>query len=184
MVGKWGGCRNINARGESSVLGGSNETWPAKIDGRKYVSIWGGYEGGCCHYSSNIYPDESGHGADVGQWNRGFAIHVKEMPHIKPDSNAVDQAAVPSVQMERPTEKKPEEKPEQDDADSSPRNLFSSKGKRKMPNMLTEANPKKEFMNTMFLEGVRQHRKNNGEETRSLQMELPWMNAKKAMNLN
>ena len=74
--------------------------------------------------------------------------------------------------------------PEQDDADSSPRNLFSSKGKRKMPNMLTEANPKKEFMNTMFLEGVRQHRKNNGEETRSLQMELPWMNAKKAMNLN
>ena len=39
-------------------------------------------------------------------------------------------------------------------------------------------------MNTMFLEGVRQHRKNNGEETRSLQMELPWMNAKKAMNLN
>ena len=126
----------------------------------------------------------SGHGVDVGQWNRGFAIHVKEMPHVKPDPSTVDQAAAPVAQLERPPEKKPEEKPAEDDADSSPRNLFSSKGNRKMPNMLTKGNPKKEFMNTMFLEGVRQHRKNNDEETRSLQMELPWMDAKKAMNLN
>lgn len=164
------------------ILGGSNETWPAKIDGRKYLSIWGGYEGGCCHYSSNIYPDESGHGVDAGQWNRGFAIHVKEMPYVKPDPSIIDQAAVPSTQMERPTEKKPEETPAQD-TDSSPRNLFSSKGSSRLPNMLTKGSPKKEFMNTMFLEGVRQHR-NNDAETRSLQMELPWMDAKKAMNLD
>ena len=59
---------------------------------------------------------------------------------------------------------------------------FRVREKGRCLHMLTEANPKKEFMNTMFLEGVRQHRKNNGEETRSLQ--IPWMNAKKAMNLN
>ena len=44
---------------------------------------------------------------------------------------------------------------------------------RQLPICLQKGNPKKEFMNTMFLEGVRQHRKNNGEEMpRSLQMEI------------
>ena len=47
-----------------------------------------------------------------------------------------------------------------------------------MPNMLTEGNPKKEFMNTIVLEGARQHRKNNGE-TRKFADGVAWMDAKK-----
>lgn len=62
------------------VLGGSNESWPTAIDGRKYLSMWGGFKGGCCHERSNLYPDGQGHGVDSGGWSQKFEIHVLEIP--------------------------------------------------------------------------------------------------------
>ena len=31
------------------LLGGSDLEWPLQIDGRTYLSFWGGNKGGCCH---------------------------------------------------------------------------------------------------------------------------------------
>ena len=62
------------------VLGGSNESWPMAIDGRKYLSMWGGYKGGCCHERSNLYHDGQGHGVDSGGWSQKFEVHVLEVP--------------------------------------------------------------------------------------------------------
>jgi hypothetical protein len=163
------------------ILGGSNETWPRRIDGRKYLSIWGGYKGGCCHYSSNIYPDENGHGVDGGQWSRGFSIHIKEMPYIKPDHPVVDtpEPIIPKAPVMEPL--KPNTR--QVDDDSSSRNLFSRSSKSKIPNMLTDGGKKKEFMNTMFLQGSTDNTNINRKEAKSLESELPWFDANKKMNL-
>lgn len=161
------------------ILGGSNETWPLQIDGRKYLSIWGGFRGGCCHYSSNIYPDENGHGVDAGQWGRGFAIHIKEMPYVEPDHPVLDNTQ-PALDTQPAPQPRKEEVKESLSDDLSPKNLFSPKSKSKIPNMLTDGGPKKEFMNTMFIEGAD---KNRQEAARSLESELPWFDGNKAMNL-
>ena len=47
------------------VLGGCNKTWPTAMDGRSFISFWGGDKGGCCHEASNYYPDSNG-AVDVG----------------------------------------------------------------------------------------------------------------------
>ena len=74
------------------VLGGSRKEWPAHIDGRMYLSIWGGDRGGCCHMRSAVYPGPGSHGddrpphgadklksADDGSWKLPFSIHVLEV---------------------------------------------------------------------------------------------------------
>ena len=126
---------------ELNVLGGSNESWPMQIDGRKYLGIWGGYKGGCCHTASNLYRDPDGNGVDDGGWSQEFEIHVLEVPPKN--------AGLPNVAR--------------DDADET---LFRAKGEKKVeamerddeyqspagtkeipvPNMLTKKKTKGEFM--------------------------------------
>ena len=54
--------------------GGSQTWWPKSVDGRAYVSFWGGNgaNGGCCHYSSTSY----GGSADSSAWNRAFKVYL------------------------------------------------------------------------------------------------------------
>ena len=62
------------------LLGGSSKGWlssAAPEDGREYVSFWGGYRGGCCHYFSTFYaPGPGNKQSDKGDWNREFSLHV------------------------------------------------------------------------------------------------------------
>lgn len=55
--------------------GGSQGNWPHSIDGRTYLSFWGGggANGGCCHYTSTNY----GGAADGAAWHREFTLSVK-----------------------------------------------------------------------------------------------------------
>lgn len=56
------------------VLGGSAKGWPNDLDGRQYLSFWGGDRGLCCHYQSTVYSDVEE--ADAGSWGREGQIHV------------------------------------------------------------------------------------------------------------
>ena len=62
------------------VLGGSASRWTSEIDGRQYISFWGGDKGGCCHESSLLYkgPGEQGE-VDSGTWARQFKLHVRPL---------------------------------------------------------------------------------------------------------
>lgn len=55
-------------------FGGSAHNWPVSIDGRAFISFWGGAgaNGGCCHYRSNNYG-----GVDGAAWQRAFTLSVK-----------------------------------------------------------------------------------------------------------
>jgi hypothetical protein len=54
------------------VLGGSDRDWPLAWDGRRYLSIWGGNRGGCCHAKHNHEHDATtAAGATVGKDNKG-----------------------------------------------------------------------------------------------------------------
>lgn len=61
------------------VLGGSEKKWPESIDGRMYISFWGGAssKGGCCHRSSKIFPGSVG-GVDTGSWQQEFTLDIQE----------------------------------------------------------------------------------------------------------
>ena len=57
-------------------LGGSAAGWPTSIDGRTFLSFWGGStsaNNACCHYTSNIY----GGSADVAAWNKAFDMYIR-----------------------------------------------------------------------------------------------------------
>merc|ERR1711871_1560491 len=101
------------------------------------------------------------------------------MPYIEPDHPVLD-SPQPALDTQPTSQPRKEELKEPLSADLSPTNLFSSKSKSKIPNMLTDAGPKKEFMNTMFIEGADDRRE---QKTRSLESELPWFDGNKAMNL-
>lgn len=61
----------------SAHLGGSAVDWPASIDGRRYLSFWGGggsANSGCCHNTSNVY----GGSIDTAAWNRAFDMYFRE----------------------------------------------------------------------------------------------------------
>lgn len=61
----------------SAHLGGSATSWPVGIDGRTYLSFWGGSgsaTSGCCHNTSTIY----GGAADGATWGRAFDMFVRE----------------------------------------------------------------------------------------------------------
>mmetsp|Transcript_20234 Transcript_20234/g.64589 ORF Transcript_20234/g.64589 Transcript_20234/m.64589 type:complete len:835 (-) Transcript_20234:188-2692(-) len=60
----------------AQLLGGSAKGYPKDLDGREYLSYWGGDRGGCCHYQSEVYSDT----ADSGSWGREFQIHLLELP--------------------------------------------------------------------------------------------------------
>ena len=49
--------------------------WTKEIDGRQYISFWGGDKGGCCHEASLLYKGPGQDGADVGTWARQFKLH-------------------------------------------------------------------------------------------------------------
>eukprot|EP00505_MAST-04D_sp_SCG-Rhode-Island_P000887 Stramenopile-MAST_4_protein_887 len=72
------------------LLGGSNATYPKEIDGRQYLSFWGGDHGGCCHKYSIIYPNADG-GADGPSWGNEFQIHIQEI--VEAGKPVVDAAA-------------------------------------------------------------------------------------------
>jgi len=57
-------------------LGGSASGWPLAIDGRSFLSFWGGTGGtaGCCHTASISH----GGAADSPAWGRSFTLHVRE----------------------------------------------------------------------------------------------------------
>ena len=60
----------------SSILGGSAGGWPTSIDGRSYLSFWGGStdpNNACCHYTSTIY----GGSADAATWGKAFDMYIK-----------------------------------------------------------------------------------------------------------
>ena len=60
----------------SGHLGGSAASWPTSIDGRGYLSFWGGSGGassGCCHYTSITY----GRLADGASWNKAFDMYFR-----------------------------------------------------------------------------------------------------------
>jgi hypothetical protein len=61
-----------------NVLGGSKKKWPKDIDGRMYISFWGGNKGGCCHRSSNVYKGSVG-AVDTGSWSQGFNMDIIEV---------------------------------------------------------------------------------------------------------
>lgn len=65
----------------SALLGGAKKEWTKEIDGRSFVSFWGGDKGGCCHYTSKLYPgeDDDQKGADEGSWGREFRLHVRPL---------------------------------------------------------------------------------------------------------
>ena len=73
-----------------NLLGGSNATYPKDIDGRQFLSFWGGDDGGCCHQYSTIYPDKNG-GADKAQWGSAFKMHAQEI--LPPGKPVVDVGA-------------------------------------------------------------------------------------------
>ena len=83
--------------------------------------------------------------------------NIKEMPYIKPDHPVVDtpEPIIPKTPVMEPL--KPNTRQVKSDDDSSSRNLFSRSSKSKIPNMLTDGGKKKEFMNTMFLQGRSSH---------------------------
>ncbi|KAA0168191.1 hypothetical protein FNF28_02609 [Cafeteria roenbergensis] len=60
------------------LLGGSRKGWPMEIDGRMYVSFWGGNRGGCCHASSQNHGGEP----DQGGWAKEFRMHVIEVDPV------------------------------------------------------------------------------------------------------
>eukprot|EP00753_Platysulcus_tardus_P010827 PLAT3087.1.p1 GENE.PLAT3087.1~~PLAT3087.1.p1 ORF type:complete len:869 (-),score=402.62 PLAT3087.1:64-2670(-) len=60
----------------AALLGGSAKGWPDQLDGREFLSFWGGDRGGCCNYASETYGDD----ADDGSWGRQFKLHLKELP--------------------------------------------------------------------------------------------------------
>jgi hypothetical protein len=59
----------------SNHLGGSASGWPMSIDGRNYLSFWGGggATAGCCHNSSITY----GGSSDGAAWNRSFDMYFR-----------------------------------------------------------------------------------------------------------
>ncbi|MFA5434405.1 MAG: fibrinogen-like YCDxxxxGGGW domain-containing protein, partial [Candidatus Paceibacterota bacterium] len=60
----------------STHLGGSANSWPTSIDGRNYLSFWGGggsANSGCCHNSSIVY----GGSSDGVAWNRSFDMYLR-----------------------------------------------------------------------------------------------------------
>ena len=61
-------------------LGGSVGSWSAAIDGRAYLSFWGGggAGSGCCHNTSTIY----GGSVDGAVWGRAFEMYVRETEQI------------------------------------------------------------------------------------------------------
>lgn len=73
--------------------------------------------------------------------------------------------------------RQPRKKEEVKILDGDSRNLFSTKSKSKIPNMLTDGGLKKEFMNTMFIEGENKNRQQ--QEEKSLESELPWFDGNK-----
>ena len=73
-----------------NLLGGSNATYPKDIDGRQFLSFWGGDDGGCCHQYSTIYPDKNG-GADKAQWGSAFKMYAQEV--LPPGKPIVDAGA-------------------------------------------------------------------------------------------
>ena len=101
------------------------------------------------------------------------------MPYIEPDHPLLDDKH-PALDKQPAPQSRKEEVKESLSDELSPKNLFSVKSKSKIPNMLTDGGPKKEFMNTMFIEDAD---KNRQQATRSLESELPWFDANKAMNL-
>jgi hypothetical protein len=78
------------------VLGGSRKGWPEDIDGRMYVSFWGGNRGGCCHESSENY----GEAVDAGGWAKEFRLHVMEVdPVLYAKGNDFDFRAAESARF-------------------------------------------------------------------------------------
>eukprot|EP00939_MAST-03C_sp_MAST-3C-sp1_P003499 g3499.t1 len=59
----------------AGLLGGAKKGWG--VDGREYISFWGGDKGGCCHSVSSLYPNESGVSDDEGAWGQTFKIHMR-----------------------------------------------------------------------------------------------------------
>ena len=57
-------------------FGGCATHWTKSIDGRNYLSFWGGNGalGGCCHYTSTNY----GGSVDGGAWKRAFKVYLKQ----------------------------------------------------------------------------------------------------------
>eukprot|EP00945_MAST-04E_sp_MAST-4E-sp1_P006804 g6804.t1 len=72
------------------LLGGSNNSYPREIDGRQFLSFWGGDNGGCCHKYSTIYQGDNG-GADQPSWGLEFKIHIQEI--VEPGKPVIDIAA-------------------------------------------------------------------------------------------
>ena len=101
------------------------------------------------------------------------------MPYIEPDHPVLDNTQ-PALDTQPAPQPRKEEVKESLSDDLSPKNLFSPKSKSKIPNMLTDGGPKKEFMNTMFIEGADSNRQ---QAARSLESQLPWFDGNKAMNL-
>lgn len=87
------------------LLGGSNETWPKEIDGRRYLSLWGSAQapGGCCHYESKLYTrdvNKEGLGtADLGGWGKTFRLDVIELPELQDSSD--DPAEIVKDEVEK-----------------------------------------------------------------------------------
>ena len=79
-VEKWVQPKYFNNSNLPHLLGGSAKGWLATAapeDGRDYVSFWGGYRGGCCHYFSKFYaPGPGNKQSDKGDWDREFSLHV------------------------------------------------------------------------------------------------------------
>lgn len=57
------------------LLGGAKKGWG--VDGREYLSFWGGDKGGCCHAVSQLYPSEEGLTEDGGAWGQTFQLHIR-----------------------------------------------------------------------------------------------------------
>jgi len=75
---KWRTPEYIEDKRLAQLLGGSSKGWPADLDGRQYLSFWGGDKGLCCHYQSTVYSDVEE--ADAGSWGRAGKLHIIEMP--------------------------------------------------------------------------------------------------------
>ena len=76
---RWYQPKYIDNEKLKDVLGGSAMKWTKDIDGRQYISFWGGDKGGCCHEASLLYKGPGQDGADVGTWARQFKLHVKPL---------------------------------------------------------------------------------------------------------
>jgi len=76
---RWYQPKYIDNEKLKGVLGGSAMKWTKDIDGRQYISFWGGDKGGCCHEASLLYKGPGQDGADVGTWARQFKLHVRPL---------------------------------------------------------------------------------------------------------